>query len=341
MRETKNDYLHFSPRATSKIFPQESTVPPLIFLQIMFLCPNSQTPTQHAHHTSFPFSEEHKKETVGQKIQSVEEMDMSEIAKKLGLSESKHLIRKAAELRRLADIQFDSSVIGVGEVCKAVICLEIAASRMDVIFDRQAAIRLSGVSEKAYNRSFNSMQNGIGLKNKLDIRELAIQFGCVRLIPFVHKGMSLYKERFLASLPPSRRNGTDFSRPVFTAVAFYLCAKKHKLKVSTSMMDLCFDAFGIAKEKKDPKKIKGNRELLDVLPEKRRLEDGSCFDDDEPSPYKKRKQMEKQDHDEWKSAVLKSNKLNRTDALAKGTKLKQGTLDFLKRSASATTTEAS
>lgn len=36
--------------------------------------------------------------------------------------------------------------------------------RMDVIFDRQMAIKLSGMSEKAYIRSFNSMQNGIGVK---------------------------------------------------------------------------------------------------------------------------------------------------------------------------------
>ncbi|KAK7244403.1 hypothetical protein RIF29_39224 [Crotalaria pallida] len=28
-----------------------------------------------------------------------------------------------------------------------------------------------------------------------------------------------------------RRASADFTRPVFTAVAFYLCAKKHKLKV--------------------------------------------------------------------------------------------------------------
>lgn len=39
-------------------------------------------------------------------------MDISEIAKKLGFSDSK-LIRKAAELRRLCDVQFDSSIIGV------------------------------------------------------------------------------------------------------------------------------------------------------------------------------------------------------------------------------------
>ncbi|KAL2546844.1 Origin of replication complex subunit 6 [Forsythia ovata] len=241
-------------------------------------------------------------------------MDMSEIAKKLGLSESKQLILKAAELRRRADVQFDSSVIGVGEICKAIICLEIAASRMEVIFDRQAAIKLSGMSEKAYNRSFNSMQNSIGVKNKLDIRELAIQFGCIRLIPLVQKGLSLYKDRFIASLPSSRRSSTDITRPVFTAAAFYLCAKRHKLKmdksklielagisesgfasVSTSMTDLCFDVFGRITENKDSKDVKGNRELLDILPEKGRVEDGgSLFDDgEEPSACKKRKQMEK------------------------------------------------
>ncbi|CAA3018508.1 origin of replication complex subunit 6 [Olea europaea subsp. europaea] len=312
-------------------------------------------------------------------------MDMSEIAKKLGLSESKQLIRKASEIRRLADIQFDSSAIGVGEICKAIICLEIASSRMEVIFDRQAAIKLSGLSEKAYSRSFNSMQNGIGVKNKLDVRELAIRFGCIRLIPLVLKGLSLYKERFLTSLPSSRRASTDFTRPVFTAVAFYLCAKRHKLKadkiklielagssesefstvrkssclqkvvctrkiylflstwhimnahlmtqfqVSTSMKDICFDAFGTTKEKKDPKDVKGNRELLNALPEKRRLEDGGYSSDDgeEPSAYKKRKQMDNRDYNEWKSAVLQSNNTAKAKAPAK--RSRQSGLNFEKK----------
>ncbi|XP_039034741.1 origin of replication complex subunit 6-like isoform X4 [Hibiscus syriacus] len=229
-------------------------------------------------------------------------MDLSDIARKLDLSQHKMLVRKAAELRRLCDVQFDSSIIGVGEVCKAVICLEIAATRLgEVLFDRQKAVKLSGMSEKAYNRSFNSLQNGLNIKTTLDIRELGIQFGCVRLIPFVKKGLSLYKDRFMASLPSSRQASADFTRPVFTAVAFYLCAKKYKLKidkdmlievcgtsesefscVSTSMKDLCHDVFGISNEKKDPKEVKGNRELLDVLPEKRKFDDGGYLSDDEP-----------------------------------------------------------
>ncbi|XP_010460252.1 PREDICTED: origin of replication complex subunit 6 isoform X1 [Camelina sativa] len=227
-------------------------------------------------------------------------MDISDIAKKLGLDNNKLLIRKAAEIRRLCDAQFDSSIIGVGEICKAVICMEIAATRLQILFDRQAAIKLSGMSEKAYSRSFNSLQNVIGIKIKLNVRELAVQFGCVRIIKSVQNVLTSYKERFLASLPASRRANADFTRPVFTAAAFYLCAKKQKLKVdklrlievcgtsesefscvSTSMTDLCFDCVGISKEKKDAKDVKGNRDLLDVLPGKRRLEDGGYSSDED------------------------------------------------------------
>ncbi|CAJ2643572.1 unnamed protein product [Trifolium pratense] len=50
--------------------------------------------------------------------------------------------------------------------------------------------------------------------------------------------------------------------------------------VSTTMKDLCHDVFGVAKEKKDPKEVKTNRDLLDVLPSKRKAEDGSYLSDD-------------------------------------------------------------
>lgn len=84
---------------------------------------------------------------------------------------------------------------------------------------------------------------------------------------------------------------------------------KMLFQVSTSMKDLCFDVFGISKEKKNPTEVKGNRgnigyflilhllimfffllyvqpfiylyaELLDALPEKRRFEDGGYASDE-------------------------------------------------------------
>ncbi|RDX92557.1 Origin of replication complex subunit 6, partial [Mucuna pruriens] len=286
-------------------------------------------------------------------------MDISDLAKKLGLSDSKLVVRKAAELRRLCDVQFDSSVIGVGEVAKSLICLEIAATRLGALFDRSSAVRLSGMSERAYIRSYNSLHNGLGVKMKIDVRELAIQFGCVRVIPLVRDGLKLYKDRFLSSLPASRRASADFTRPVFTAVAFYLCAKKHKLKVdklklielcgtsesefssvSVTMKDLCHDVFGIVKEKKDPREVQSNRDLLDVLPSKRKAEEGGYLSDDGPelSSYKKAKKMEKRDYDKWKSSVLTSNQQNKTEAPCKQTK--QTRLNFLKKSSDTQKLEA-
>ncbi|XP_050130556.1 origin of replication complex subunit 6-like isoform X6 [Malus sylvestris] len=292
---------------------------------------------------------------ISQRDRISEEMDLSDIARKLDLYDSKHVIRRAAELRRLCDIQFDSSIFGVGEVCKAVICLDIAATRSGLLFDRKKAITLSGMSEKAYTGCYNSMQNGLGVKwvfhfsfGSSDFDELAIQFGCVRIIRFVQKALSLYKTRFLASLPASRRASADFTRPVFIAVAFYVCAK-HKLKVdklklielcgasetefssvSTSMKDLCFDVCGIEKEKKDPKDVKGNRELLDVLPEKRKLEDGGYSSDEgtEPSSYKRHKKIEKRAYEGWRTSVLTSNRETKAKVLCKRTR--QTSLNLLK-----------
>uniref|UniRef100_A0A0A9G144 Origin recognition complex subunit 6 n=1 Tax=Arundo donax TaxID=35708 RepID=A0A0A9G144_ARUDO len=88
------------------------------------------------------------------------------------------------------------------------------------------------------------------------------------------------------------------------------------------MADLCFDVFGIAKEKKDPKSIKGNRELLDVLPSKRKHEDDSDLSDESSDEdqdeldlptHKRHKKMEKQAYNEWKSSVLSKNKQTNTD----------------------------
>lgn len=46
----------------------------------------------------------------------------------------------------------------------------------------------------------------------------------------VNRVMQLYKERFIAKLSESEKASADFSRPVFLAVAFYLVARKNKVR---------------------------------------------------------------------------------------------------------------
>ena len=48
----------------------------------------------------------------------------------------------------------------------------------------------------------------------------------MRLEPAALRALALYKQRFLADLAPASRAAADFSRPTFTAAAFYLAARK-------------------------------------------------------------------------------------------------------------------
>ncbi|CAF2047426.1 unnamed protein product [Brassica napus] len=60
-----------------------------------------------------------------------------------------------------------------------------------IIFKIHAAIKLSRMSEKAFTRSFNSLQNIIGVKIKLNIKTLAVQSGRGRVIKSEQNMLSL------------------------------------------------------------------------------------------------------------------------------------------------------
>ncbi|XP_024530167.1 origin of replication complex subunit 6 [Selaginella moellendorffii] len=238
-------------------------------------------------------------------------MEMKALEWRLGMAADREVLRKAEELLRLCRMEFDAAAFGIGDVCRSVLCFEIACSMMQVPFDRQKGIKLSGLSDKAYNRSLTTVQNALGIRTSLNVRELAVQFGCVRLIQAVQRVLAAYKERFLATLPEARRRSADFDRPVFTSVAFYLCARKQKLKVdkaklmevsstsdpefsnvAASMTDICFDLVGVEKEKSESRTRGCKRALSDAT----NLEDPgrtTCLE-----------------YEEWKEAVLSSSKQN-------------------------------
>ncbi|EFJ07791.1 hypothetical protein SELMODRAFT_429470 [Selaginella moellendorffii] len=145
-------------------------------------------------------------------------MEMKALERRLGMAADREVLRKAEELLRLFRMEFDAAAFGIGDVCRSVLCFDIACSMMQVPFDRQKGIKLSGLSDKAYNRSLTTVQNA------LDIR---------------------YKERVLATLPEARRRSADFDRPVSST------SDPEFSNVAASMTDICFDLVGVEKEKSE------------------------------------------------------------------------------------------
>ncbi|KAK3268292.1 Origin of replication complex subunit 6 [Cymbomonas tetramitiformis] len=203
-------------------------------------------------------------------------MDIANIQKRLGLLGSPGLSSKANELLRIANNKFPPSQGGLGpqaEISKPAICFELACGLLRVPVDRTQMVRFSGVTDKTFLTAFGALRNALGVKAVVDIRELAVQFGCARLVDTVSRVLTTFKDRYRRNLAPERRAHCDFQRPAFASAALYLCAKKAKVKVDRSkllktasvpdedfvrtvesMRELCFDIVGIGESKVSKKR---------------------------------------------------------------------------------------
>ncbi|KAL2653610.1 hypothetical protein R1flu_021738 [Riccia fluitans] len=253
------------------------------------------------------------------RVYTLQTLTTMKLQVKLGLLESAKLTRKAEELQRLSRVHFNSSVFGVGEVCKAVLCFELACI--------------------ACCRSLSTDRGPFDA------------FGCVRLIKTTQDVLALYQSRYVAALPEARRASADFNRPIFTAVAFF-CARKNKLKVDklklielcgssdtefnnvcASMMDLCFDTLGTQKVNKEVNTLKG---LLDALPSKRKIpsDDSESDGDDEMDKEnidvvlglkRSKKRVKDAEYDEFKSSLMIAREAVKCSVRATGEPLKPKT----------------
>ncbi|KAK1358033.1 hypothetical protein POM88_051289 [Heracleum sosnowskyi] len=125
------------------------------------------------------------------------------------------------------------------------------------------------VRDNKYLESETPLLNGLQFRKPLaSIQDI------LRIVP----GSYFWLSRPNQSLPAVTHSAiVNCACPVFSAAASNLCAKHQKVKVnkielrsdsnsaSTCTNNLCFDHFGISKEKIDPRKVKWNREHRPVV----------------------------------------------------------------------------
>lgn len=159
-------------------------------------------------------------------------MDTSALLGRLGISNPR-LASKSNELLRLSFVRLPAGGLGQGELCRAVCCLDLAATTLQTSLDVAQLRRIVTVSEKTYRNSKTTLQKVLKLGIRTSARDLCIQFGCAGIERQVKTALDTYKAAFIESLPQgySQSIVVDFSRPVFLAAAFFATARKHKVSV--------------------------------------------------------------------------------------------------------------
>ncbi|XP_047659632.1 origin recognition complex subunit 6-like [Tachysurus fulvidraco] len=64
----------------------------------------------------------------------------------------------------------------------AVTCLELAATAMKCPIGKEYVVKLSGLNKKAYQSSLKAMECMLGLQSGLELRDLAVQYGCMEAV---------------------------------------------------------------------------------------------------------------------------------------------------------------
>jgi len=103
------------------------------------------------------------------------------------------------------------------------------------LFGREKVGRKPPAWLQVYRTTKATLQRLLGVGSQTTARDLCIQHGCARLEQSVKAALAAYKERFVRRLPLSQQQHVDFGRPVFLATAFYLVARKNKMKVGNAL----------------------------------------------------------------------------------------------------------
>ncbi|XP_060693674.1 origin recognition complex subunit 6 [Hemiscyllium ocellatum] len=234
---------------------------------------------------------------------------------KLGI-ESRKVIQKAEEYLRLSEVKCTGFSAHVTATSSTIMCLDLAATCLKYPLDKDRALKLSGLTKRAYQVHLKALESILGIYSQLGIRDLAVQFGCTEAVDASVKILKRYE----SSLSEAQQSDLDFSKPLFTTAALFTACKCLKIKIDKSKLiassgvkktifdRLCsqMEMFGqlICNESiEQPKHNKRHKPLEE------KLENEDAYEDVATEPKREKlesKATPEQEYEDWKRRILEN-----------------------------------
>jgi len=164
-------------------------------------------------------------------------MEVEVIAQKLLLKHRSNYVKivdKSRELIRMS--AYKMPVLGQGEICRNVVCVELACEVLKEEFNQRNAIQISAAPRKIYIQTLDLLRGSLGIRSKITFKELGVQFGCIFLISTCEKILQHLKTSLELALNPIQRSYIDFDKPAFVAAVFYSCCKRAQVRVDRNLL---------------------------------------------------------------------------------------------------------
>ena len=186
-------------------------------------------------------------------------------------------------------------------------------------------MKRSGVAPKIYQQTLVKIRSTLGVRIGVSVRDVAMQFGVLSLLPMASRILQQYKRRIREQMSYHQSQYMKFDNPAFEASALSLAATKRRVQVDykrlisavgttavefkrvrTSMIELCGDMIGISKKKRkrrvesktkdvDEKEAERQTEAENVIPGYEKTEEAAAA-------------KAQREYQKWRESVVKSQK---------------------------------
>ncbi|VEN64419.1 unnamed protein product [Callosobruchus maculatus] len=153
---------------------------------------------------------------------SKENSTLKTISDRLGVTDST-TIKKAEEFLRSLQTKCSSLKV-LNDSAKSALCLHLAASFLRNGFDKDAAIKLSGLKKSLYQNNLHTIEKILGLDKQLTVSALSVQLGCTEIKELAEEILDKYRAYDTKI--------KDFDHPQYVSAATYIACKQKSVKVS-------------------------------------------------------------------------------------------------------------
>ncbi|XP_037715012.1 origin recognition complex subunit 6 [Drosophila subpulchrella] len=156
---------------------------------------------------------------------------IEQLITKMGLREEPNVMEKTTELVRLLELRSTNVPLQINEYGKIVLCADLASCLLGIGFDKEQALKLSGLRRSHYLNNKRMFEKLLDLNKLASVNDICVQLGLNEVTRKAEELMTLFK-----AVAATEDTGTDTTHPQYAAMAVFQACRLLKKKVSKTKL---------------------------------------------------------------------------------------------------------
>ncbi|KAH8402293.1 hypothetical protein KR009_011080 [Drosophila setifemur] len=157
---------------------------------------------------------------------------IEQLITKMGLRDEPNVKEKTTELVRLLELRSTNVPLQINEYGKIVLCADLASCLLGIGFDKEQALKLSGLRKSHYLNNKRMFEKLLDLNKLVNVSDICVQLNLSEAARKAEELMTLFK-----AVAATEGIGIDTEHPQYAAMAvFHACLMLKKKVAKTKLM---------------------------------------------------------------------------------------------------------